>query len=107
MDTCHTIGQSTRPATGCQQHLREARRILAALSAYRVYFQVVQIILAVVLIVFILLQARGAGLGSVFGGTGTVFKTRRGIERTLFNMTIVIAILFALLSFFNAAIPAA
>jgi preprotein translocase subunit SecG len=80
---------------------------LAVLSAYRVYFQVMQIIVAVFLIVFILLQARGAGLGSVFGGTGTVFKTRRGIERTLFNMTIIIAILFALLSFFNAAIPAA
>ena len=80
---------------------------MAALSAYRVYFQVVQILLAVALVTFILLQARGAGLGSVFGGTGTVFKTRRGIERTLFNMTIIVAVLFTLLSFFNAAIPAA
>jgi preprotein translocase subunit SecG len=77
------------------------------LTAYRVYFQVAQIIVAVALITFILLQARGAGLGSVFGGTGTVFKTRRGIEKTLFRMTVAFAITFAVLSFVIAAIPSA
>lgn len=76
------------------------------LSAYRQYFQIVQIIVAVALIVSILLQARGAGLGSVFGGTGTVFKTRRGIDRLLFRMTIVFTVLFALVSIIGAAIPA-
>ena len=76
-------------------------------TAYRAYFQVVQIIIAVALIVSILLQARGAGLGSVFGGTGTVFKTRRGIEKTLFRMTVFFAVVFAVLSFFIAAIPSA
>jgi preprotein translocase subunit SecG len=80
---------------------------LGALTPYRAYFQVAQIIVAVALITFILLQARGAGLGSVFGGTGTVFKTRRGIEKTLFRMTIVFAVLFAILSFVIASIPAA
>lgn len=83
----------------------EARQILAVLSAYRVYFQVVQIIVAIALIVSILLQARGAGLGSVFGGTGTVFKTRRGIERLLFNMSVFFAVMFAILSFLCASIP--
>jgi preprotein translocase subunit SecG len=78
---------------------------LAVLSAYRVYFQVVQIIVAIALIVSILLQARGAGLGSVFGGTGTVFKTRRGIERLLFNMSVIFAVMFAILSFLCASIP--
>ena len=45
--------------------------------------QVVEIILSVAVIFFILLQVRGAGLGSAFGGTsaGSVFKTRRGVER--------------------------
>jgi preprotein translocase subunit SecG len=78
---------------------------LGVLSSYRTYFQVAQILVAAALIVFILLQARGAGLGSVFGGTGTVFKTRRGIERLLFNMTVILAIVFAVLSFVTAAIP--
>jgi preprotein translocase subunit SecG len=80
---------------------------LAALSLYRVYFQVAQIIVAIALVVFILLQARGAGLGSVFGGTGTVFKTRRGIEKLFFRMTIFFAVFFTVLSFLCAAIPPA
>ena len=79
---------------------------MSILSQYRVYLQVVQIIIAVALVVAILLQARGAGLGSVFGGTGAVFKTRRGIDRMLFRTTIVLAVVFGLLSLFVAAIPA-
>jgi preprotein translocase subunit SecG len=78
---------------------------VAALSAYRIYFQIAQMVLGVALIIAILLQARGAGLGSVFGGTGTVFKTRRGIDRLLFRMTIVFVIAFCLLSILTAAIP--
>ena len=72
---------------------------------FRQYFQIVQIIIGIALIITILLQARGAGLGSVFGGTGTVFKTRRGIDRLLFRMTIVFMVVFAFISFFGAAIP--
>jgi preprotein translocase subunit SecG len=62
--------------------------------------RIIQIIIAVAVIVFILLQARGAGLGSVFGGSsaGSVFKTRRGVERLIFNITVVLVILFALIS---------
>ncbi len=79
--------------------------MLAALAPYRTYFQIVQIIVAVALIISILLQARGAGLGSVFGGTGTVFKTRRGIDRLLFRTTIAFAVLFAVVLIVGAAIP--
>ncbi len=79
---------------------------MSILSQYRVYLQVVQIIIAVALTVAILLQARGAGLGSVFGGTGAVFKTRRGIDRMLFRTTIVLAVVFGLLSLFVASVPA-
>jgi preprotein translocase subunit SecG len=75
------------------------------LTPYRGYFQVVQIIVAVALITSILLQARGAGLGSVFGGTGTVFKTRRGIDRLLFRMTIAFTIIFVVISLIGATIP--
>ena len=84
---------------------RWREKALAFLSPYRVTFEVVQIILAVALIVAILLQPRGSGLGSVFGGSGTVFKTRRGAERLLFRGTIVIAAAFFLCSFLNASIP--
>lgn len=79
---------------------------MSILSQYRSYLQIVQIIVAVALTVAILLQARGAGLGSVFGGTGAVFKTRRGIDKLLFRTTIGLAIVFGLLSLFVAAIPA-
>ena len=66
--------------------------------------QIVQIILCVAVIIFILLQARGAGLGIAFGGTsaGSVFKTRRGVERLIFNLTIVFVVLFALVSITSA-----
>lgn len=76
------------------------------LSPYRQYFEIVQIIVAVALTTSILLQARGAGLGSVFGGTGTVFKTRRGIDKLLFRFTIVFTVLFVLVSILGTAIPA-
>ncbi len=68
--------------------------------------RIVQIILCVAVIVFILLQVRGAGLGSAFGGssTGSVFKTRRGVEKLVFNTTIVFVVLFALISILSAAI---
>ena len=79
---------------------------LSLLTPYRQYFEVVQIIVSVALIVSILLQVRGAGLGSVFGGTGTVFKTRRGIDRLLFRMTIAFVVIFVLVSIVGAAIPA-
>ena len=80
---------------------------MAFLTPYRLYIEIVQIIVSVALTICILLQARGAGLGSVFGGTGTVFKTRRGIDRMLFRMTIFFVVLFALISFLGAAIPGA
>lgn len=78
---------------------------MAFLSAYRQYFQIVQIVVSIALIIAILLQARGAGLGSVFGGTGTVFKTRRGVDRLLFRMTIAFTVIFAVVSIVGAAIP--
>jgi preprotein translocase subunit SecG len=74
-------------------------------TPFRQYFQIVQIIVGIALIITILLQARGAGLGSVFGGTGTVFKTRRGIDRLLFRMTIIFIVVFSFISLFGAAIP--
>lgn len=53
-----------------------------------------QLILALLLIASILLQARGSGLGSAFGGEGNVYRTKRGAEKKLFQLTILLSILF-------------
>jgi preprotein translocase subunit SecG len=68
--------------------------------------RIIEIILSITVIIFILLQARSAGLGSAFGGSsaGSVFKTRRGIERLVFNLTIIFIILWALIAVFSAAV---
>ncbi len=70
------------------------------MAAWLPAIYVVQIILAIAVILFILLQTRGAGLGSAFGGSsaGAVFKTRRGVERLIFNLTITFVVLFAIVS---------
>ncbi|MGI8826865.1 MAG: preprotein translocase subunit SecG [Chloroflexota bacterium] len=58
----------------------------------------VELLLAVSLIVLILMQSRGTSLGSVFGQEGSVFHTRRGAERILFNVTIGIGLAFLVIS---------
>src|SRR5579872_3992995 len=57
-------------------------------------FTIVQVVLGIFLMVLILLQSKGAGLGSVFGGDNSVFRTRRGVERVLFNFTIGVSACF-------------
>ena len=61
--------------------------------------QIIQIAAAIVLVATILLQQRGGGLSPVFGGEGGFYRTRRGVEKTIFVTTIVSAIVF-----FGAAI---
>jgi len=65
---------------------------------------IVQIIISVALIAAILLQSKGSGLGSVFGGDGSVFRTRRGAEKGLFQLTIILAVAFGLISIASAAL---
>lgn len=60
--------------------------------------RIAQLLLALALIVFILMQARGTSLGSVFGQEGSVFHTRRGAERILFNISIGSAVAFMVIS---------
>jgi len=59
----------------------------------------IQIGLAILLIVVILLQNRGAGLSGVFGGGGAMYQTKRGIEKSLLIITIILSILFLGVSF--------
>jgi preprotein translocase subunit SecG len=68
------------------------------------YLYIVQIILSVALIALVILQSKGSGgLGGLFGGgeSGGVYKTRRGVERTLFQVTIGLGVAFLLFSVLN------
>jgi preprotein translocase subunit SecG len=59
------------------------------------YLDIALIITSIALIVFVILQSKGAGLGGLTGGdTGGVYTARRGIERTLFWVTIVLSVIF-------------
>jgi preprotein translocase subunit SecG len=69
-------------------------------SSFLPYMHVIQIIISIALVVVILVQAKGqGGLGGIFGGEGGgVYRTRRGVEKTLFNVTIGLAVVFFLVS---------
>ncbi len=62
------------------------------------YLNIAQIVLSVALVMVILLQVRGGGLGGIFGQADTVYRTRRGIEKSLFQLTIVLVVLFIVIS---------
>ncbi len=63
------------------------------------YLSVAQIVLALALILVILLQVRGGGLGGIFGQPDTVYRTKRGVEKTLFQLTIALVVLLIIISF--------
>jgi len=63
--------------------------------------KIIQIVVAILLMVSILLQNRGTGLSGIFGGSDGVYRTKRGIEKTLFYSTIVFAVLFFGLAIFG------
>jgi len=64
--------------------------------------QIGQIVIAIAVATSILLQARGTGLSSTFGGESTAYRSRRGLERTLFRLTIVLITVFVLISVVGA-----
>ena len=61
----------------------------------------IQIIVSVLLVAVIVIQAKGTGLGSLFGVSGEFYRSKRGVERILFIVTIILAILFLLTSIAN------
>lgn len=62
-------------------------------------FLIFQIILGVIVTGCILLQAQGSGLGSMWGGGGETYHTKRGVEKAVFYLTIICVTLFTLNSF--------
>ena len=65
------------------------------------FFSIAMIVLAVALIILLSLQVKGGGLGGIFGQADTVYRTRRGAEKTMFQLTIVIAILLCICAILN------
>ena len=64
--------------------------------------QLSQIVISVAIGASILLQARGTGLSSTFGGESTAYRSRRGLERTLFRLTIVLVLVYVTMAMLGA-----
>lgn len=62
------------------------------------YFAIAQILVAVALIATVLFQLHGGGLGGIFGQAESTYRTRRGVERTLFKLTLTLAVIFIALA---------
>jgi protein translocase SecG subunit len=70
------------------------------------FLQVTQIIAGVLLVVSVLLQHRGTGLGGAFGGEGMSYRSRRGVEKILLRATVLLAVIFLLAVIAQLLIPA-
>ena len=70
----------------------------------QVAVQITQIILSITLTVLVLLQVKGGGLGSIFGGDGGIYRTRRGIEKSMYHATIALSIIFFAVSLISVSI---
>ncbi|HKJ28530.1 MAG TPA: preprotein translocase subunit SecG [Anaerolineales bacterium] len=69
------------------------------------FLDIALIITSIALIVSVVLQSKGGGLGGLVGGdTGGTFSARRGIEKTLFNVTIVLSVIFFILAIITVAV---
>ena len=66
---------------------------------FRDFVYIAQILIGILLTVILLLQAKGSGVGTALGGgSGGSFRTRRGVEKQLFNLTIFLSVVFLLIS---------
>ena len=63
--------------------------------------QIAQIVLSTLLVLVLLLEIRGGGLGSIFGADQSEYRSRRGVEKSMFRLTIVLAVIFVGLSVAN------
>jgi len=66
------------------------------------YFSIGQILIAIALITTVLFQLRGGGIGGIFGQADSVYRTRRGIESTLFKLTIILVVLLVVFAILTA-----
>ena len=64
----------------------------------QIYLTIAQMVLSVALVLAVLFQTKGGGLGGIFGQPDTVYRTKRGVEKVLFQLTIVLVVLFIAIS---------
>jgi preprotein translocase subunit SecG len=62
------------------------------------YLNVATLVVSIALILTVLLQVKGGGLGGIFGSPDSVYRTKRGLEKTLFQLTIALIVLFIAIS---------
>lgn len=75
------------------------------MEGFTIYVQIIQIIISIALVVVILVQAKGTGgLGGIFGGESGVYRTRRGVEKTLFSVTVGLAAAFFVVSIISVLV---
>jgi len=86
---------SSATAPRLRHHARPASEVHRSLNPF---LAAAEIIVSIALMASILLQARGAGLSSAFGGDSAVYRSRRGIEKRLFQFTVALAVLFVIFS---------
>jgi len=67
----------------------------------KIVFSIIHIVVSVGLIGLIVLQSKGSGLGSTFGGSGTSYHSKRGMEKIVFGLTVFLAISFFITSIIN------
>jgi preprotein translocase subunit SecG len=67
------------------------------------YLLVAQILISAALIASVLFQLRGGGIGGIFGQADSVYRTRRGIESTLFRLTIILVVALVILATLTGA----
>lgn len=65
------------------------------------FLLILNIALSVLIVIFILVQGRGAGLGSAWGGGGEMFQTRRGMEKIILWLTMIFIVIFLVVSLIN------
>ena len=62
------------------------------------YINIANLVVSIALILIILLQVKGGGLGGIFGSPDSVYRTKRGLEKTLFQLTVALTVLFIAIS---------
>jgi len=78
-----------------------AARAKIAIFLNSMILNIIQIIVSILLMLAILIQNRGTGLGAAFGGEGNIYRTKRGAEKILHIATIILAAIFMITAFLN------
>jgi len=68
------------------------------------YFNIAQIVISIVLMLVILAQSKGSGFSGTFSNDSSIFRTRRGVEKTLFQATIGLVVVFVIVSILSVVV---